>query len=851
MKSKTFSFSFLILFILLTFTKLSAQNNSGTDFWVTFSKNFDNNGVTLSLFITSDVNTSGTVSVPGQGFSTPFSVTANQITTVVIPFNVGIVNTNDGIENRGINIISNDPVTVYGLNRISFTTDAYLAFPTNTLGQEHIVLSYRNTFVDDRASVLFAIVGTEDNTTVTIIPSVTTGTRLANIPYNIILNQGEVYQLRNNQSSSADLSGTIITSTKPVSVFGGHTCVNIPSGANFCDLITQQLPPTSTWGKSFLTVPLKNRLNGDRFRFLAKEDNTTILINGLNVATINRAQFFETILTTSSTITSNEPILVAQYSHGRTFDNITGDPFMMLIPPFEQFLGAYTVLTPASGFNENFVNVVAPNAAVGLITLNSVAIPAASFSNIGSSGFSGAQVDIPIGSHNLAGPLPFGLFIYGFNLDDSYGYPGGQSFSPIAIVTSVELAPKTASKNVGQQHCVVATVKDQFGDPVVGVRVDFEATGANSAAGFANTLADGTAEFCYTGTSAGTDNIVASVGTLNDDASVVWNQAATVTTISLAPKTANRFIGQQHCVTATVQDQFGDPLEGVSVDFSVSGANSASGSVSTGSDGKAQFCYVGVFEGTDNIIAAAGALSDDASATWSEQVAIVCPFSQGYWRNHPSEWPLSAVPMLLGNSNSYSKAQLLNIFKTPPRGDASLILAHQLIAAKLNVANGSPVPSEVQDAIEDADDAIGSRSIPANVRPNSALGQTMTSIAKTLDMYNNKLLTPECLYEPEMAEKQDNQSLEEGLVLGNYPNPFNPVTQIRFSIPENNFVSLKVYNSVGQLVRTLVNENLNKGYHNVEWNATDDHGNKLSSGIYLYRLQAGELVQSHKMILMK
>jgi hypothetical protein len=183
--------------------------------------------------------------------------------------------------------------------------------------------------------------------------------------------------------------------------------------------------------------------------------------------------------------------------------------------------------------------------------------------------------------------------------------------------------------------------------------------------------------------------------------------------------------------------------------------------------------------------------------------------------------------------------------------DASLILAYQLIAAKLNVANGSPLPSDVEDAIENADAAIADKMIPAGVRPNTALGQTMTTIAKILDMYNNKLLTPECLYEPEMAENELNETGEEGLVLGNYPNPFNPITQIRFSIPENNFVSLKVYNSVGQLVRTLVNENLNKGFHNYEWNATDDSGNKLSSGIYLYRLQAGELVQTHKMILMK
>lgn len=712
----------------------------------------------LSLFITSGVNTSGTVSVPGQGFSVNYDVTAGDITTVTVPAEVALVTTVDGVESRGVKVIANDPVTLYGLNFRTFSTDAYLAYPVSSLGEDYIIISYRNIAAPNfNNNTMFAVVATTNNTNVTITPSVSTGTRVAGIPYQIVLNQGEVYQLRNTDLSTADLTGTLISSDKPIGVFGGHSCANVPFNVGTCDILISMLPPVTTWGKNFFTVPFKSRLNGDTFRFLAGNNNTTVFVNGINVAELDRGEFHEMILTGASIITSTEPILVAQYAHGTNFDFQLGDPSIMLIPPFEQFLGSYTVTTPGVGFQLNFANVVAPNSAIGSISLDGVIIPTGQFTSIAGSDFSAAQVDLLPGSHHFNGNLPFGVFMYGFSPAVSYGYQGGQSFSPIATVTSVELAPKTAIKNVGQQHCVVATVKDQFGDPVEGVRVDFEATGANSAAGFANTLADGTAEFCYTGTNAGTDNIVASVGTL----------------------------------------------------------------------------------------------SDDASAEWIQVVVEACPFSQGYWKNHPEEWPESALPMKLGTTNYYNKDQLLTIFNTPPRGDASLILAHQLIAAKLNVANGSPVPSEVADAILDADNAIANRIIPAGIRTSSTLGQMMTSIAKTLDMYNNKLLTPECLYEPEMTENKLNQTVEEGLVLGNFPNPFNPTTQIRFAIPENSFVSLKVYNTVGQLVKTLVNENLEKGYHNIEWNATDDSGNKLSSGIYLYRLQAGDQVQTSKMILMK
>src|SRR4030095_16707221 len=108
-----------------------------------------------------------------------------------------------------------------------------------------------------------------------------------------------------------------------------------------------------------------------------------------------------------------------------------------------------------------------------------------------------AQVAVALGSHTLSASLPFGAFMYGFAFFDSYGYPGGMSLAPIAKVTTVTLAPKTATNLVGTQHCVTATVLDQNGNPLEGIRVDFAVTGANSTSGFANTDSSGHATFCY------------------------------------------------------------------------------------------------------------------------------------------------------------------------------------------------------------------------------------------------------------------------------------------------------------------------------------------------------------------
>ncbi|WP_373511292.1 Ig-like domain-containing protein, partial [Persicitalea sp.] len=219
--------------------------------------------------------------------------------------------------------------------------------------------------------------------------------------------------------------------------------------------------------------------------------------------------------------------------------------------------------TPSSGFANNYVNVVAPNAAVGTIQLDGTTIPAGSFTAIGSTGFSGAAVSVSIGTHNLTGSgLPFGVTVYGFNNVDSYGYLGGASFAPIATVSSIVLSPKNSTAMVGTEKCVTALVKDQNGNPVNGVRVDFTITGVNSASsGFANTNASGIATFCYTGANAGTDNLVAAIGTLSDNGSITWGaeEPPTPPSTSCGPNNSMVVVcyyGVTHCVTKKIADRY-------------------------------------------------------------------------------------------------------------------------------------------------------------------------------------------------------------------------------------------------------------------------------------------------------
>ena len=86
----------------------------------------------------------------------------------------------------------------------------------------------------------------------------------------------------------------------------------------------------------------------------------------------------------------------------------------------------------------------------------------------------------------------------------------------------------------------------------------------------------------------------------------------------------------------------------------------------------------------------------------------------------------------------------------------------------------------------------------------------------------------------------------------NYPNPFNPVTKLRYAIPKNGLVTIIIYDMLGRQVKTLVNQTQqDAGYKSVIWDATNDYGNPVSAGIYLYQIRAGEYMQTKKMVLLK
>ena len=489
------------------------RDTRGREFWLTFPLNYIETPV-LTLFLAAEEATSGRVEIPDLGFTEDFAVTPGHVTSVVLP---PAAQLRDGRSLLGVHVTAERDVSVYGLNRIKYTTDAYVGLPVDALGTRYRIMSYTELLAPEAA-----IVATANDTTVTVTPAAAlVDGRPAGVPFTVELDLGETYQL----SGAGDLTGTLVEADAPVAAFGAHACANVPRGTAYCDHLVEQMPPLDSWGREFVTMPLATRSRGDTFRILAAEDGTRVAITGQADAVLDAGAYVERLIDGPATITADRPVLVAQYSNGSTFDSSISDPFMVVIPPFEQFQANYTVTTPASGFQANFLNLVVRAAGAGSVTVDGVTLPADSFVPVPGSDFVGRQLTVGPGDHRITSSEPLGVIVYGFDQYDSFGYGGGFGTGSIATVTELAIEPATETRDVGTEGCVDARATTGAGVAVPDVRIDFAVAGANAATGFASTRADGRATFCYTGTTVGQDLVTALLGRVSASAAKTWRAA--------------------------------------------------------------------------------------------------------------------------------------------------------------------------------------------------------------------------------------------------------------------------------------------------------------------------------------
>ena len=103
----------------------------------------------------------------------------------------------------------------------------------------------------------------------------------------------------------------------------------------------------------------------------------------------------------------------------------------------------------------------------------------------------------------------------------------------------------------------------------------------------------------------------------------------------------------------------------------------------------------------------------------------------------------------------------------------------------------------------------------------------------------------------QLDNDNDVQSPSSFKLYSNYPNPFNPVTSLSYDLPKNSYVSIIIYDMLGNVINNLVKSNQSSGFKSVQWNATNNQGEPVSAGVYIYSIEAGEFRQTKKMILLK
>lgn len=404
-------------------------DNAGNEFILSVLPNYTTPNVEVHL--TSSVSTTVTVEYPVNAptFTSSVAVNPGAITIVSLPSDAAQAWPNAVITNNSFRLSAPSEFVAYTVDRAPYSSDAALALPVDALNNEYVLNTYTEAFGNAEASITAAF----DNTTVTITPSNNLGGgQLAGVPFDIVLNRGEGYMITVGSNITGGLSGTIVTSDKPVSVTNGNYCTQIPMGTAYCDHIYEQSQPVATWGNSVIAVNLANRDSGSVYRVVSAEDNNVITLDGASQGTINRGQYLELgPITDAHLIAGSKPILVSQFMTGSTSPGASqGDPAMANLIPSEQFLNSYTLSTVGGGqFASHYLTIIALNADVGSLSLDGTAVDSANFVAIPGTSYSYARLSVNEGTHNTASVNDHGVYLAGYNQDDSYLYAGGASFS--------------------------------------------------------------------------------------------------------------------------------------------------------------------------------------------------------------------------------------------------------------------------------------------------------------------------------------------------------------------------------------------------------------------------------------
>lgn len=479
----------ITLFIMISYAAFSQIRNAneGKRFLVTFPQNENveytvhKSSVKLGLYISSQKDANVQITNHHNNRIINRAVSANdfvQLDNFELGFRTDLEDlTDEYVSNKVIEITSDEDISVSVINSKQTTSDGYLAYPVEEWGNNYIHNSlYHARYSRDNRSSGFTIIAGEDNTNITVnlkgrnanLGTTKSSDNTVGDSFTISLNANQSYTVKTKSiyTNRYDLSGSLITSDKPVGVISFHERTRIPQVGTEggMDNLLEMQQPLSNWRNKFVSVSL-GRDNGDFFRVLPMYDNTNLTIINFNengqflsqeIEQINTGGgFYEYNNTDINGYNRNreegikgltiweadKPILVTQYSYSYSWDieSIFGqsangfDPFMLNLINDEQFTKNVNFLAPPYGDFENHrVNlVIKVDTAQDIETqLESIIFdnqflhqlyPELINNRIGNTEYYWLRFNIEQGTHNLQSEVLLAAFVYGFGEADSYG----------------------------------------------------------------------------------------------------------------------------------------------------------------------------------------------------------------------------------------------------------------------------------------------------------------------------------------------------------------------------------------------------------------------------------------------
>jgi hypothetical protein len=366
-----------------------------------------------------------------------------------------------GVMLKGSYKVESDiPIIVYQFNPVdgasSYLSDASMLIPVTSLSLTYDVVGWKQNQGDGDMRAYFTVVATQDNTSITVEPSVAPlaggvvpGTQTG---FSVDLDEGDVLEVQTANVGDS-LTGTRITADEghPIIVFSGQECAFIPETIYACDHLEEQIPGMRFWGKDFAAsrMPVRSAAATAEdvlWQVYASEDETEVSfdatagVTGLPASPsyLDQGQVLEFYAGGTSTepgdfmVHSNKPIGLMQYMIGSENPNCgsIGDPAMVYVSPTEQFLPRYVVLVPGTWINDALIITRHQGSAV---VLDDETLPDDVFTPVASSGFEVARVPVPDGIHTLetGSESGLGVIVVGWDEWDSYAYTGGMGMGEI------------------------------------------------------------------------------------------------------------------------------------------------------------------------------------------------------------------------------------------------------------------------------------------------------------------------------------------------------------------------------------------------------------------------------------